>query len=70
MLKDALNARQARAAIPGSRRKVNGGEPWFIQAEKLCQVMIYQGSTQAIAQPANVAERVAIEKAKSILGIK
>jgi len=67
MLQDALNLRQR--GLSGIK-KDKRGNPWFLEAERLCQVMISQGSTQAVAQPANAAERVAIEKAKTILGIK
>jgi hypothetical protein len=67
MLKDALNYRQqGLSGIKKDKRQ----QPWFLEAERLCQVMVNQGTTQTIAQPANAAERVAIERAKSILGIK
>lgn len=69
MLKDALDSRQ-RAGASGSRKTESRRQPWFLEAERLCQVMISQGTTQAVAQPANAAERVAIERAKIILGIK
>ncbi len=67
MLKDALKSRPQRMAVI-KKDKIN--QPWFLEAERLCQAMITHGTTQAIPQPANAAERVAVERAKSILGIR
>ena len=67
MLQDALNS---KPGLGRGIKKDKREKPWFLEAERICQVMISNGSTRAIAEPGNVAERVAVERAKTILGIK